>query len=121
MITLYQYPRCSTCVKARKWLETHELEFKSINIVEAPPSVDELKRFHQTSGLPIKRLFNTSGQSYRQGGFKEILPTLSDTEAYQALADDGKLIKRPLLVFDQDGKDYVYVGFKESSWAENLS
>ena len=100
MITLYHYPRCSTCVKARKWLEAQGLEFKAIDLASAPPSKSELKVIHERSGRPIKALFNTSGQSYRGGGFKDRLPSMSDADKFEALAADGMLIKRPIALME---------------------
>jgi len=112
-VTVYQYPKCSTCRKALKWLDARGVDYHSVDIVESPPSKTALKRHWKTSALPIKRFFNTSGQSYRGGGFKDTLPTMSDTAAIEALAADGKLIKRPLLVAD----DFVLVGFREEEYA----
>ena len=116
MFTFYQYPRCSTCVKARKWLEANQIPFNSIHIVDQPPSVEARKKIHETSQQEIKKLFNTSGQSYRQGDFKSRIANMSADECYQALAQDGKLIKRPLLVSDS----LVLIGFKVDQWQKNL-
>lgn len=113
-VTVFHYAKCGTCRKALKWLEAEGIDFKKIDIVDKPPSKTALKRHHKTSGLPIRRFFNTSGQSYRNGGFKDKLATMSDAEAIEALAADGKLIKRPLVI----GDDFVLVGFKEESYAE---
>lgn len=112
-IAVYQYPKCSTCRNALKWLDAHGVEHERIDIVEAPPSKATLERVLQQSGLPIARLFNTSGQSYRDGNFKQRLPKLSTAEALAALASDGKLIKRPLLI----APDRVLVGFDEGAYA----
>ena len=114
-ITVYQYPACSTCKKALKWLEEHDVAHKSMHIVEAPPTRALLKRALD-SGIPLKSLFNTSGESYRAGGFKERLADMSQAEALAALAADGKLIKRPFVVAD----DVFLVGFKEADWAAAL-
>ena len=116
--TLYHYPGCSTCRQARRWFAEQGLEneLRLVDIVEAPPSAAELGRFWKRSGLALRKLFNTSGQSYRQGGYKEKLPTLSDKQALAALAADGKLIKRPLLV----GPETVLVGFRPAEWAEQV-
>lgn len=116
-IEVYQYPKCGTCRKALRWLDEHGVTYNSIDITENPPSEAELRRHWQRSGLPVRKLFNTSGQSYRQGGFKEKLESMSDHEAIAALASDGKLIKRPLLVAD----DFVLVGFRESEYAQHLA
>ena len=111
--TLYQYPRCSTCVKARKWLEAHQLSFESVDLTIDPPDVETLKSLQSRSSKPIKALFNTSGQSYRRGDFKTRIPTMSDEDQFAALAADGMLIKRPILV----AGDCVLIGFKEAEWS----
>lgn len=116
-ITVYQYPGCSTCRKALKWLDAQGIEHRAVHIVEKPPSAAKLKKLVKTSGLPLKRFFNTAGQSYRQGGFKDRLPSMTDDEKIAALAADGKLIKRPLV----DAGDAVLVGFREADWADQLS
>ncbi len=113
---VFQYPRCSTCRKALKWLDAHDVAYDSIDIVEAPPSLSQLKKAWKLSGLPIAKLFNTSGQSYRQGGFKEKLQSMSEQQALEALAADGKLIKRPLVL----DKDFALVGFKEGDYEERF-
>lgn len=115
-LTVYQYPKCSTCRKALKWLDEHGLRYESVNIVERPPARTTLANALKRAGLPLRALFNTSGESYRSGGFKERLPTLSQAEAVAALAEDGKLIKRPLLIHG----DQVLVGFDEKKWSEAL-
>ena len=112
----YQYPKCGTCKKAEKWLGAHEIAVDSIDIVEKPPSKSALKKYWKTSGLPLQKFFNTSGQSYRQGNFKEKLKTMSDDAALNALAADGKLIKRPILIDD----GVVLVGFKEADYQGQL-
>ena len=109
---VYQYPRCSTCRKALKWLDEHGVEYASVDIVESPPSTTQLKKALKLSGVPVAKLFNTSGQSYRSGGYKERLPSMSEAEALAELAKDGKLIKRPLLI---DG-DFALVGFKQEQY-----
>lgn len=113
---VYQYPNCSTCRKAVKFLREAGIAFELQDIVNDPPSKAQLKKAHALSGQPLKKLFNTSGQSYRNGGFKEKLPAMSDDEAFGALAADGKLIKRPLLIDD----GLVLVGFREPDWREAL-
>jgi len=115
-IDLYQYPKCGTCRKAIKWLDKNGVAYRSIDIVEMPPSKTKLKKIWKASGLPIAKMFNTSGQSYRQGGFKAKLATMSEAQALDALAADGKLIKRPLV----DGGSFVLVGFKEEVYEERL-
>ena len=115
---VYQYPACSTCRKALKWLDEHGIPYEPAHIVDAPPTFDELTEAIQRSSLPLRRFFNTSGQSYREGGFSERLKTMSDREAIEALANDGKLIKRPLILNTGSGK--VLVGFKEDEWKAAL-
>ncbi len=115
-VTVYHYPNCSTCRKALKWLDAQGVSFERVDIVQSPPSQAELQAAWQRSGLPLKRFFNTSGLSYRGGGFKDRLPTMDDDAQLAALAADGKLVKRPLLVSDRG----VLVGFKEADWAELL-
>jgi arsenate reductase len=116
-LTVYHYPRCSTCRQALKWLDGRHLPYRAIDIVADPPSAATLARLHELSGVPIKRFFNTSGDSYRAGGFSARLPVMTDDEAYAALAADGKLIKRPLV----DAGTRVLVGFTADEWAETLS
>jgi arsenate reductase len=115
-ITVYQYPKCSTCRNALKWLDAQGIPYVPVDIVASPPSARVLKQLHARSGLPLSRFFNTSGESYRHGGFKERMKTMPDTEAFAALAADGKLIKRPLV----DAGDTVLVGFKEEEWKRSL-
>ena len=113
---IYQYPNCSTCRKATKWLEAAGKTFSSVHIVDEAPDVAALRDMWDRSGLELKRFFNTSGQSYRNGGFKELLPKMTEDQALAALAADGKLIKRPLL----DTGAQVLVGFKEGQWEETI-
>lgn len=115
-ITLYQYPKCSTCRNAMKWLAERRIAVNAIDIVSTPPSASTLRRLHQQSGLPIAKFFNTSGESYRNGNYKATLRTMSDAEAYKALASDGKLIKRPLV----DAGTTVLVGFDAAAWSSAL-
>jgi arsenate reductase len=112
-VTVYQYPKCSTCRKALKWLEQRGVESRKIDLVATPPSLSALREMHRKSGLPVARFFNTSGESYRAGNFKQRLATFSTAEALAALAADGKLIKRPLVVAGEE----VLVGFDEKSYA----
>ena len=116
MITVYQYPKCGTCRKALKWLDEKGVAYETIDIVETPPSKDLLTKAWNKSGLTINKFFNTSGQSYRNGGFKEKLKTMTEADALSALAADGKLIKRPLVLAGDD----VLVGFKEADYATKL-
>lgn len=111
-----EYPSCSTCKKAKKWLEEKGVAYEDRHIKEQNPTLDELKEWHQKSGQPLKKFFNTSGQLYRGMGLKDKLPAMSDEEQYQLLSTDGMLVKRPLLI----GEDYVLIGFKEAEWSEKL-
>jgi arsenate reductase len=113
--TIYHYPSCSTCRKAIAWLKQKDIAYEPAHIVETPPSAALLKRALK-SGIQLRALFNTSGESYRNGGFKERLPQMSEAEAIEALCADGKLIKRPVLA----GKDFVLVGFDEAKWKQTL-
>ena len=113
---VYQYPKCGTCQKALKFLDAEGVAHETRDIVKSPPSKTVLRKALQLSGLPVHKLFNTSGQSYRQGGFKEKLKTLSADQALDALAADGKLIKRPLVL----GDGFVLVGVREAEWRETL-
>lgn len=115
--TLFHYPNCSTCRKARKWLDANGVEVKLVDIVQAPPSKTTLAQVKKLADVEVRKLFNTSGQSYRQGGWKDKLPDLSQDEALTALAADGKLIKRPILL----GSDYALVGFKADAYEETLA
>ena len=110
------YPKCSTCQKAKKWLDDHKISYEERHIKEDNPTVEELQTWHKKSGLPLKRFFNTSGMLYRELGLKEKLETMSDKEKYELLATDGMLVKRPILVTD----DTVLAGFREKEWEEKL-
>lgn len=110
------YPKCSTCRKARNWLDENNAQYTERHIVEDNPSFDELKEWHDKSGLPLKRFFNTSGMLYREMKLKDKLPQMSEEEQLELLASNGMLVKRPIAV---DG-DTVLVGFKEADWAEKL-
>ena len=111
-----QYPPCSTCQKAKKWLDTNGIAYEDRHIKEQNPTYEELKAWHAVSGLPLKKFFNTSGLLYKSMDLKNKLPTMSETEMLDLLATDGMLVKRPILV----GEDFVLVGFKESEWAQRL-
>lgn len=106
------YPKCSTCQKARKWLDEHNIQYTERHIVEENPSYGELKQWHEKSGLPLKKFFNTSGMIYRKMDLKNKLPEMEQEEQLRLLATDGMLVKRPLVVTD----DHVLVGFKEKEW-----
>jgi arsenate reductase len=115
-LRVYHYPQCSTCKKALKWLTAHDITIELIDIVKHPPSKRELRDVLTSAGVPLKKLFNTSGASYRDGKFGERLPSMSEAEALDALAADGKLIKRPLVL----GKGFALVGFEEAAYDEKL-
>ena len=106
------YPRCSTCQKAKKWLEEHNIEFTERNIVEENPSFDELQTWYKQSGLPLKKFFNTSGLVYKEMQLKDKLPLISEEEQLKLLASNGMLVKRPMVI----SEDKVLVGFKEAEW-----
>ena len=111
------YPRCTTCKKAEKWLFNCGIAVTVRDIKENNPTEQELRLWHEKSGLPLKRFFNASGQKYRELELKDKLPTMSEDEQYSLLATDGMLVKRPLLVSD----DFVLVGFKEKEWQEKIN
>ena len=112
-----EYPPCSTCKKAKKWLEEHNVPYTARHIKEENPSYDELKHWLEASGLPIKKFFNTSGQVYKSLNLKEKLPSMSTEEQLQLLASDGMLVKRPIVITDSN---HVLVGFKEADWESLL-
>ncbi len=116
-LRVYHYKNCNTCRKALAFLERQGVAFDAIDIVTRPPNATELRRVLKLTGLPIKKLFNTSGQSYRDGRFGERLPKLSESEALAELVKDGKLIKRPLVL----GDDFALVGFDEDAYREQLT
>ncbi|MDD3184780.1 MAG: arsenate reductase family protein [Anaerostipes sp.] len=111
-----QYPPCSTCKKAKKWLDEQGVSYEARHMKEENPTAEELKVWHEKSGLPLKRFFNTSGMIYRELGLKDKLPTMSEEEQYELLATDGMLVKRPLVV----GDDFVLTGFRVQQWEETL-
>lgn len=111
-----QYPPCSTCRKAKAWLDSHGAEYTQRHIKEENPTYEELKDWHAKSGLPLKKFFNTSGQLYKSMQLKDRLPAMSENEQLQLLAQDGMLVKRPILVKG----DTVLVGFRESEWEQAL-
>ena len=106
------YPKCSTCQKAKKWLDEHEINYTERHIVEDNPSYDELKEWYSKSGLALNKFFNTSGLLYKEMKLKDKLPTMTEDEKLKLLASNGMLVKRPLIVKD----DTVLVGFKEEQW-----
>jgi arsenate reductase len=116
-IEIYQYPNCSTCRKALKWLDAQGVVYRSVDIVTHPPSKTTLAKAMKLAGVELRKLFNTSGQSYRQGDWKHKLTEISTAEALAALAADGKLIKRPLVV----GESVALIGFRPDDWAQALT
>lgn len=117
MLTFVCYPKCSTCRKAQKWLDEHNIEYTFRDIRVDKPSREELSQWFPMSGLPIRKFFNTSGQSYRNHPRKNDFPNMSAEEIIELLSEDGMLVKRPILV----AEDFLLVGFKESQWAEKLN
>lgn len=109
-----EYPKCSTCQKAKKWLEDNGINYIDRHIVEENPTVEELKKWFQQSGLPLRRFFNTSGMLYREMQLKDKLPKMTEEEQLALLATNGMLVKRPLLI----GKDIVLTGFREKEWMQ---
>ena len=116
MIDFICYPKCSTCQKAKKWLDDNKTEYELRDIKENNPSFEELTTWYKTSGLPLKKFFNTSGLLYKSMELKDKLPIMTEEEQLKLLATDGMLVKRPLVI----GEDFVLVGFKESEWSEKL-
>ena len=110
------YPKCTTCQKAKKWLDENNIEYTERHIVENNPSYDELKQWYEKSGLELKRFFNTSGLLYKEMQLKNKLPEMSEEEQLRLLSTNGMLVKRPIVV----GNDTVLVGFREAQWAEQL-
>ena len=115
-MTFICYPKCTTCQKARAWLDEHRITYNFRDIKLENPTYDELAAWHERSGLPLKKSFNTSGLLYKSMGLKDKLPKMSEDEMLKLLATDGMLVKRPLLVSDE----FVLVGFKETEWAKQL-
>ena len=116
-ILFIEYPKCSTCKKAKKWLDEHGVAYTDRHIVEDNPTAEELAQWRQRSGLPVRRFFNTSGMKYRELGLKAKLDAgMTDEEAFALLATDGMLVKRPLVVTD----DTVLVGFRDAAWEQAL-
>ncbi|NHM14728.1 arsenate reductase family protein [Xiamenia xianingshaonis] len=113
-VLFIEYPKCSTCRKAKKWLEDNDIAFEDRDIVAQNPTAEELRAWHEASGLPIRRFFNTSGMLYREQGVKQKLDDgMTDEEAYALLASNGMLVKRPLLIVDGAP---ATPGFKEADW-----
>lgn len=117
MIKFICYPKCTTCQKAKKWLDDNKIEYELRDIKHDNPTLEELTEWYNVSGLPLKKFFNTSGMLYKSLDLKNKLPEMSENEMLKLLATDGMLIKRPLLI----GDDFVLVGFKETEWAAKLN
>ena len=112
-----EYPKCTTCKRAKNWLDEHGIEYKDRNIKEENPTYDELKEWHKLSGQPLKKFFNTSGMLYRSMELKSKLDTMSEEDQLKLLSSDGMLVKRPIII--KDGK--VIVGFKSEEWEKELA
>jgi arsenate reductase len=113
---IVEYPRCSTCKKALKWLDEHNIEYEDRDIIKNNPQEEELKEWYEKSGLPLKRFFNTSGKLYRELKLTDKLSDMSEDEQIKLLATDGMLVKRPIVVTE----NLVLTGFKENEWEEKL-
>ena len=116
MIKFICYPKCTTCQKAKKWLDDNKIEYELRDIKEDNPKLEELTSWYKLSVLPLKKFFNTSGLLYKSMELKDKLPSMSEEEQLKLLATDGMLVKRPLVI----GRDFVLIGFKESEWKERL-
>ena len=116
MLKFICYPKCSTCQKARKWLDENNIEYEFRDINTENPTLEELTAWYKLSGLPLRKFFNTSGLLYKSMELKTKLPNMTDEEMLALLATDGMLVKRPLAI----GDDFVLVGFKEAEWVEKL-
>ena len=112
MLNFICYPKCTTCQKAKKWLDDNKIEYEQRDIKLDNPTIDELTAWYKQRGIQLKKFFNTSGQLYKSLDLKNKLPTMTDDEMLKLLATDGMLVKRPLLI----GEDFVLVGFKEAEW-----
>jgi len=112
MFLFIEYPKCTTCQKAKKWLDENGIEYVDRHIKEQNPSADELREWHEKSGLPLKKFFNTSGLLYKSMELKDKIPVMSEEEQIELLATDGMLVKRPLLITNKT----VLVGFKAAEW-----
>ena len=115
-VLFLEYPKCSTCQKAKKWLDERGISYEDRHIVEQNPTAEEIKAWREKSGLPLKRFFNTSGLKYKELGLKDRLPQMSEEEQYALLSTDGMLVKRPIVV----GDDFVLVGFRPAEWDQHL-
>ena len=117
MIKYICYPKCTTCQRAKKWLDDKKIEYEIRDIKLDKPTLEELKEWHKKSGLPLKKFFNTSGLLYKSLDLKNKLPEMTENDMYKLLSTDGMLVKRPLII----GDDFVLVGFKEVEWAEKIT
>ena len=117
MLKFICYPKCTTCQKAKKWLDDNKIEYELRDIKLDSPTLEELTEWYKKSGLPLKKYFNTSGLLYKSLELKDKLPTMTEGEMLNLLSTDGMLVKRPLLI----GQDFVLVGFKEAEWKEKLN
>ncbi len=117
MLKFICYPKCTTCQRAKKWLDDNKVEYELRDIKLANPTFEELTKWYNKSGLPIKKFFNTSGLLYKSLDLKNRLPEMKENEILKLLATDGMLVKRPLLI----GDHFVLIGFKEAEWVENLN
>lgn len=115
-VLFIQYPKCTTCIKAKKWLQENNVDFEDRHIVENNPRKEELKAWFEKSGLPINKFFNTSGKLYKEMNLKDKVKTSSEEELLEILSSNGMIVKRPIVV----GEDFVLVGFKEEQWEEKL-
>ncbi|MGN0546842.1 MAG: arsenate reductase family protein [Acutalibacteraceae bacterium] len=116
MILFIEYPKCTTCQKAKKWLDENGIEYSDRHIKEDNPTYDELKKWHEMSGLPLKKFFNTSGLLYKSMNLKDKIPEMSEDEQLKLLSSDGMLVKRPLII----GDDFVLTGFKAEEWEKKI-
>lgn len=111
-----EYPKCSTCKKAKKWLDDHNIKYEDRHIIDNNPTFDELKEWYHKNNLDIKRFFNTSGMLYKEMNLKDKLPNMNEDEMLEILSTNGMLVKRPLIISD----DVILTGFKEKEWEDNL-
>lgn len=115
-ILFLEYPKCTTCKKAKKWLDENGIDYEDRHIVENNPNEKELQSWIKMSGFPIKKFFNTSGMIYRENNIKDKLPDMTEDEQIKLLSENGMLVKRPIII----GSDFVLTGFKEEEWKNKL-
>ena len=116
MLIFIEYPKCTTCKRAKAWLDEAGFEYTDRNIKDENPTIDELREWYAKSGLPLKRFFNTSGMLYKQMSLKDKLPQMSEEEQLELLSTDGMLVKRPIIIND----DTILVGFRQDEWEQKL-